>query len=349
MPAPHPATAGYNPSATMTDANATPLPTAGYQPQPPTPSGVVNSMAYAMPPQRSTGLVVGALLVGLLVGGAVIAAFLVGRGSQDSADMPPPVVAANTAGDVDKPAPKDMPPAARAPAATDNSSAATNEAPSGEATAKEKASGDSANEERKVALAGKDRARDDDVRSNKRSKRSSGKKPRRRKSSASKGDTSEKGEKDPAPDGSAKIASAGDETEKAEDKKPSRKPISSQLLTGAIRGNFGPANKCANTNITQHPKKQIGLMVDHCPSYQEIDPEQTLSLTVDEAGSVTRARFSSAAANKSKIGQCVLNSLKGWSFPEFENEGKPATIKRPIRFQECGPINGKCVFSKPQY
>lgn len=132
--------------------------------------------------------------------------------------------------------------------------------------------------------------------------------------------------------------------------KPSKNapPLSSELLLKGIRARMGTASSCRNTVITQHPSDRAGLLVDHCPSYDNIDPDQRISLTVEESGVVSKARFVSAQANQSDIGQCILASIRKWRLPSFKNSGEAAKLRPKVKFRPCLPINGKCVFSPPK-
>jgi serine/threonine protein kinase len=122
------------------------------------------------------------------------------------------------------------------------------------------------------------------------------------------------------------------------------KVLTSEDIEEAIVKNLGPASKCFNTNITR-PRKGTGLLVDHCPSYQSSDVPQRIYLTIKPDGSITKARFKSKATAQTKIGKCILTSVKGWKFPKFTSQDS-VTVSQKIAFKPCIPINNKCVFRR---
>lgn len=120
--------------------------------------------------------------------------------------------------------------------------------------------------------------------------------------------------------------------------------LTSDDIEDAIIRNLGPATKCFNTNITR-PRTGRGLLVDHCPSYKSSDVAQRILLTIRPDGSIVNARFKSPKTNQTKIGACVLKSVKSWKFPKFASK-EPVTVSQKIGFKPCVPINNKCVFRK---
>jgi serine/threonine protein kinase len=130
----------------------------------------------------------------------------------------------------------------------------------------------------------------------------------------------------------------------AEDPAPSttKGALTSARVKEAIVRSFGKAQDCTNTNIKAAPSGP-GLLIDHCPSYPTLDQTHTIVLTVDPSGTVSGARFKDAAAASSKIGRCVVESVKRWSFPAFDGDA-PVEITQRVTFEPCVPINNKCVF-----
>lgn len=120
-------------------------------------------------------------------------------------------------------------------------------------------------------------------------------------------------------------------------------PLTSDLVEEAIQKNLGKAAACRNTNIT-NAKGGGGLLVDHCPSYKTLPAAQQLFINIDPTGKVTGVRLRDAQTAADPLAACVLESLKGWRFPEFA--GDAVEIGQRLTFKTCVPINGKCVFSR---
>lgn len=141
----------------------------------------------------------------------------------------------------------------------------------------------------------------------------------------------------------AKVATAKAEpVEETEAKGPPR--LTSKLIKRGIYQNLGKAKKCRNTNIKRRDAGP-GLLVDHCPSYKTMSALQSLRLTVTPSGDVVDAKFKDGSANSSHIGSCVLETVKQWKFPAFDDEGTgPKEISQRVEFEPCVPIDGVCVF-----
>ncbi len=296
------------------------------------------SGAYPPPPSRVGWVAVGALALGLIISGVVVGAFVLGQQSAGPQAMPDPMPTAAAAAEAPGAA-ADPPKVALAlategpgPARGDDDPVAASPADDGDEDDPALDEDEDEDETKRAKRRSKRRKkverksdRDPDRESKKRSARSSEKK-----------DTSRK---------TARKAAEEDEAEAA----PAGKPkLTSSFLMKALQSQMGKATECTNTVIGEHPNEQTGLLVDHCPSYQEISPNQRLSLEIGEDGKVMTARFTSAEANSSKIGQCVLRSVRKWTFPAFDNAGAPAKLKPRVKFKECLPINGKCVFTPPK-
>ena len=120
--------------------------------------------------------------------------------------------------------------------------------------------------------------------------------------------------------------------------------LTSALIKRGIVSNLGKASKCRNTNIKRR-EEGPGILIDHCPSYKTLTSLQSIRLTVAPSGDVVNARFADAGANSSDIGGCVVETVKQWKFPAFDDEGTgPKEISQRVAFEPCVPINGKCVF-----
>ncbi len=105
---------------------------------------------------------------------------------------------------------------------------------------------------------------------------------------------------------------------------------------------MGPAARCTNTNIKPAPTGS-GLWVDHCPSYKTLGGDHIVVFTVAPDGVVDDVRFGDGADSATRIGGCVLETLRGWRFPPFDGDSSVEITQRVV-FDPCVPINGKCVF-----
>jgi serine/threonine-protein kinase len=112
----------------------------------------------------------------------------------------------------------------------------------------------------------------------------------------------------------------------------------SRQIASAIRASFGQAAACRNTVFKA--RAGGGILVNHCPSYDTIAGKHWVKLKLHPDGSVGGAKFSSKALND-PLAHCTLESLKHWSFPAFA--GEPIEITQRIAFEQCVPINGRCV------
>jgi len=148
--------------------------------------------------------------------------------------------------------------------------------------------------------------------------------------------------KRPAPKKEATETVAVDSSTTNDAPPPAKGALTSAKVKAAIAKSLGKAASCTNTNIKNAPTGP-GLLVDHCPSYQSLGESHSLVLTVGPDGKVAGARFRDEAAASSKIGRCVQESVKQWTFPEFDGDA-PVEISQRVVFEACVPINGKCVF-----
>ena len=133
------------------------------------------------------------------------------------------------------------------------------------------------------------------------------------------------------------VAKAAGEVEAPAAKKgPTSKDIKKALLAS-----FGSARSCKNTNLKA--RSGGGILVDHCPSYDTVAGKQWVKITIAPDGQITDARYSKRSVGDAKIAACALESIKRWKFPAFNGE-EPITISQPIAFEQCVPINGRCVY-----